>query len=192
MEFMNRGSVQPQHSNQPAPSTANAASGRSKMKDSMRSMRVFSVALMFSVTVLLLALASSLFFGTAAGEHTFLKKKQMQAVFLNGGQVYFGRISSLNSEYVRLYDIYYLRVNQQVQPGENTAANDVSLVKLGCELHGPTDEMVINRDQVVFWENLKDDGQVAQAVSDYKKANPEGQKCAQPTDNTSTDTNQDQ
>ncbi len=114
------------------------------------------------------------------GEAGNVDGKKMQAVFLNGGQVYFGKIDDLNSDYMKVKDIYYLRVNQQVQPNQaNTqnASNDISLVKLGCELHGPQDSMVINREHVIFWENLKDDGQVAKAVAEYKKQNPDGQKC---------------
>jgi len=45
-------------------------------------------------------------------------------------------------------------------------------------LHGPEDQMLINRDQITFWENLKSDGQVAKAVGDYVKANPNGQTCS--------------
>ncbi len=107
----------------------------------------------------------------------------MQAVFLNGGQVYFGKINSTNDKFMRVSDIYYLRVNQQVQPdgaAANNSNQDISLVKLGRELHGPQDSMVINQGQVIFWENLKDDGQVAKAVADYKKQNPNGQKCDAP------------
>jgi hypothetical protein len=59
-------------------------------------------------------------------------------------------------------------------------ASDISLVKLGCELHGPEDEMLINRSQIVFWENLKEDGQVTQAVAEYIEQNPDGQDCEQP------------
>jgi hypothetical protein len=59
-----------------------------------------------------------------------------------------------------------------------TANTSVSLVKLGCELHEPFDKMLINRDQVTFWENLQDGGQVAKAVSTFEKQNPNGQKCA--------------
>jgi len=82
-----------------------------------------------------------------------------------------------------------LRVNQTVQPNQSTnsaTSNDVSLVKLGCELHGPEDEMLINRDQVIFWENLKADGQVAKAVAEYQKQNPNGQKCDTTTTTPST------
>jgi hypothetical protein len=38
--------------------------------------------------------------------------------------------------------------------------------------------MVINRSEVEFWENLKSDGQVAKAVAQYQKANPNGQTCS--------------
>jgi hypothetical protein len=49
--------------------------------------------------------------------------------------------------------------------------------------------MVINADQVVFWENLKDDGQVAQAVAKYVKENPDGQKCQTTQNNNSSNNN---
>jgi hypothetical protein len=48
--------------------------------------------------------------------------------------------------------------------------------------------MVINQEQVIFWENLKTDGQVAKAVADYQKQNPNGQKCETKT-NTNSGTN---
>jgi len=72
-----------------------------------------------------------------------------------------------------------------------TAANtNVSLVKLGCELHSPYDQMIINREQVTFWENLQDSGQVAKAVKTFEQQNPNGQKCAdQSTSNNASTTN---
>lgn len=106
-----------------------------------------------------------------------VKGKQYQAVFLTNGQVYFGKVSRVDSSYVKVTDIYYLQVQQTVQPKDNTAANaanqQVSLAKLGGELHGPEDVMYVSRQQVLFWENLKTDGKVAKAISDYKAS---GQK----------------
>src|SRR5689334_1559208 len=64
-----------------------------------------------------------------------------QAVFLNNNQVYFGRINnSMGSQFVELKDIYYLQVQQQIQPAtsKQAPATNISLVKLGGELHGPT------------------------------------------------------
>lgn len=99
-----------------------------------------------------------------------VKGKQYQAVFLTNGQVYFGKVSKVDSSYVKLSDIYYLQVQQQVQPQDKNAQQQpqVSLAKLGGELHGPEDSMYISRSQVLFWENLKDDGKVTKAIKDYK------------------------
>jgi hypothetical protein len=99
-----------------------------------------------------------------------VKGKQYQAVFLTNGQVYFGKLTRTDSSYVKLTDIYYLQVQQQVQPKDQNSSQQpqVSLAKLGGELHGPEDIMYISRQQVLFWENLKDDGKVTKAIKDYK------------------------
>jgi hypothetical protein len=98
------------------------------------------------------------------------------AVFLTNGQVYFGKVYSDANAEVDLREIYYLQVSQQdLQNGTKTAtptpSPDISLVKLGNELHGPNDRMRINRDQVLFIESLKNDSQVVKAIDDYKKKN---------------------
>lgn len=167
----------------PTPANKPATHVGGKKKISMLNLRTASVALVVCIAILIAAIASLFAFGGTENEGKFVEKGKMQAVFLNGGQVYFGKISNVNSRFMRMSDIYYLRVNQTVQPnqanaqGQQASANDISLVKLGCELHGPQDSMVINQDQVIFWENLKDDGQVAKAVATYKEQNPDGQKC---------------
>lgn len=175
---------------QPAPA-GNGNNTKRKKVAVFSGMKFASVALLFSATALIVALVYFLAVSKQSGEAKYVDDSKLQAVFLNGGQVYFGKIEDLNSKYLRMGNIYYLRVNQTVQPnqegGQQAAANDISLVKLGCELHGPQDEMLINREQVIFWENLKDDGQVAKAVAEYVKANPNGQQC-----NTSQDTSTQQ
>lgn len=108
-----------------------------------------------------------------------------QAVFLTNGQVYFGKISHVNSDYVQLVNIYYLQVNTPAGSTTGTdtsaaasavnstaanAATQLSLVKLGNELHGPADQMFISRDQILFYENLKADGQVAEAIAKYQQS----------------------
>lgn len=201
MEFnANRGGRQPQpnanvNPAQPAGSGQDGPTVGSSQKSSAKNskvsgvfnMKFASIVLLFSVTILIVSLLFYLVLGTPRNENDFTEKDKYQAVFLNGGQVYFGKATDLNDKYLRLVDIYYLRVNQQVQPSEEgqdpinaTGEDDISLVKLGCELHGPKDEMLINRDQLVFWENLKSDGQVAEAIADYKTENPEGQDCDAP------------
>lgn len=123
------------------------------------------------VLVLLLVVASVLVITVMAlglwsqvGKAELVKKDQYQAVFLTNGQVYFGKLDSIESKYLSMSDVYYLQqTQQQVQPGQEGEAQ-LSLIKLGNELHGPEAQMYITRDQVLFWENLKDDGKVVQAI----------------------------
>lgn len=99
-----------------------------------------------------------------------VKKDQYQAVFLTNDQVYFGKLARINSKYIEMTDIYYLQVQQDVQPAKDSEDQpQVSLAKLGDELHGPEDKMTINREQVLFWENLKNDSKVVQAINQNKQ-----------------------
>jgi hypothetical protein len=81
-----------------------------------------------------------------------------------------------------LRDIYYLQIItkplQRSQEGDAAAVQQqqqqeqrLTLIKLGNEIHGPKDEMLINRDQVVIMEDLKDDSRVVQAITDYLNQN---------------------
>ncbi|MEK7554851.1 MAG: hypothetical protein AAB518_02615 [Patescibacteria group bacterium] len=94
-----------------------------------------------------------------------------QAVFLTNDQVYFGKLSRSDSQYPVLREVFYLQVTQVLQPS-NTAnpGTNVNLVKLGGELHGPEDAMFLNRDQILFYEDLKSDSQVVKAIRDYQES----------------------
>ncbi len=107
------------------------------------------------------------------------KTSGYQSVFLTNGQVYFGRMSNSDGQYLTLKDIYYLQVTtqpalqgSQQSAADQQAAQQLSLVKLGNELHGPVDSMQINRDQVLFFEDMKEDGKVMQAIREYQKNPP--------------------
>jgi len=188
MDFLQRGTHPNQTVSSAAPVVEHSGGGKNK-KRGPGFLGYVTAVLLISVTVLVIAIIISVITGGPKSQTKYVSSKGLQAVFLNNGQVYFGNISTLNDKYVRLTNIYYLRVNQTVQPNQtnnSSSSNDVSLVKLGCELHGPQDEMLINASQVTFWENLKGDGQVAKAVSDYVKANPGQQNCATSTSNSSS------
>lgn len=92
-----------------------------------------------------------------------------QAVFLSNGQVYFGKLVSSRGSY-KLSDVYYLQSKQpiQAQGADIDQQGDMALIKLGKELHGPEDWMLINREHVVFVEQLKDDSRVVQAIKKAK------------------------
>jgi hypothetical protein len=183
MDFSNR-NVQPQAA---APGARNTAAGnfspgtkKDKHRDRGELKRIITVALIAAVAILLgaviaLIVASN---NNVRAESKYVDTGKLQAVFLNTGQVYFGHITSLNNKYFVVTDIYYLQSSGGSSSSSSSANTNVTLVKLGCELHEPYDQMVINSDQVTFWENLQDNGQVAKAVSTFQKDNPNGQKCA--------------
>ncbi len=127
------------------------------------------------IVVVVIIVVAVLFRDKWGGSKT-AKSSDYQAVFLTNGQVYFGKLSD-SGKYLKLNDIFYLQVNQpQIQGSQQTEQQaqtqpQLQLVKLGNELHGPMDEMSINRDQVLFFEDMKADGKVMKAIIEYK-ANP--------------------
>lgn len=137
------------------------------------------LALVVVVLIVVAVLFRDKLFAGKAGGAMAPKSGEYQAVFLTNGQVYFGKLAEDGDRYIKLTDIYYLQVNQpQIQGSQQTTQQaqqqpQLQLVKLGNELHGPVDEMHINRDQVLFFEDMKADGKVAQAIKEYK-ANPTG------------------
>jgi len=189
MDFTNRG-AQPQAPRATTTSNANSDGPRplKKFADAARRtyqepawLRAMFMILLFSLTVLAICIVSLLYFGNPS-EAKYLSRKNEQAVFLSNGQVYFGQIKEMTPKYLNMQGIYYLS-SQQAQPSnQNSSSNskntNFSLIKLGCELHGPYDQMIISRDQVIFWENLRDDGQVVKAIKQWQQQNPNGQQCS--------------
>lgn len=99
---------------------------------------------------------------------TAVKSSQYQAVFLTNNMVYFGKITEINDKYIKMTDIFYLQTQQQTADQKaQQSTPQLSLTKLGGELHGPEDTMYINSKEVMFWENLKADGKVTAAIKDY-------------------------
>lgn len=120
--------------------------------------------LVFVVAIILFL--GSWFFGERI--HIFFAARGYQSVFMSNGQVYFGKLS-VSGRYMKLTDIYYLQAAEPLQSGATPALSasqaQIQLIKLGSELHGPDDAMYIERDQVLFWENLKDDSKVVAAIN---------------------------
>ena len=150
----------------------------SAKKKSLSPIQITIGAMLFAVAILVVLLLVFVVVGGPKDLDSVVKKDKYQAVFLDSqdGQVYFGKLSTFNNEYYKLTDIYYVRVeqSQNIQPENSNQQpqQNISLAKLGNELHGPEDEMFISRDKVLFWENLKEDGQVVKAIREYQK-NPD-------------------
>ncbi|MCU0667712.1 MAG: hypothetical protein MUF85_03805 [Patescibacteria group bacterium] len=142
---------------------------------------VIKIVAVVVVTLVVLVGILAVLYNATRGIKSEIKTDRYQAVFLNSadGQVYFGKLSVMNKDYYKLTDIYYVRVEQvQPDPKEQPQQN-ISLAKLGNEIHGPEDTMYIRNEHVMFWENLKEDGQVVKAIREYQQ-NPDKNNQSQP------------
>lgn len=195
MDF--RQSIQPS-ANRPAPAPAPVAperkeekAGRKTAKSGPEWLRVLTVILLACITVVLIGVivASMRSDGGNGNENKLVDKSKYQAVFLNNGQVYFGYIKDLNNGYIRMTNIYYLTQGSTGSSSSSSSSN-YSLVKLGCQqIHDPLDEMVINRDQVTFWENLNPGGKVVTSIKQFQQQNPNGPDCSQVSSQTQAGSN---
>jgi hypothetical protein len=150
---------------QPAASAAQPAKKTKKTFPNGHWLLPFAAGIIVSLIVIVAAFGAYQKQGTTT---TDIETDKYQAVFMTNGQVYFGKLADVTHTYADLTDVYYLQVQQAVQPAATDQKSQVSLTKLGSELHGPTDKMHISRDQILFWENLKDDSTVVKAIKDYK------------------------
>lgn len=141
-----------------------------------KSWKRFVLPAVIAVAVIVLVVVGWLVMSGTKNGGLPIDSDKYQAVFFTNGQVYFGKLHLVNSEYMKLTDIFYLQTQSadstdSKNPQQTSSQGNPTLVKLGDELHGPEDTMVINKDQVLFYENLKNDGKVAKSIAKYKNPN---------------------
>jgi hypothetical protein len=127
--------------------------------------RIFVMLLVVIVLiVLLLIVRTQLFragittlFAPSAAE--VIDRDLYQAVFLTNGSTYFGKLQSQGDEWFVLSDVFYLSVSEGSAP---------QLIKRGSEPQGPREPMIIPQAQVLFIENLRDDGEIVAAIRRFK------------------------
>ena len=134
------------------------------------------------VGALIVLIVVALLFYKTTDENNYVNTSGYQSVDINvngstGGQIYFGKIVRMNSSFVVMDNVFYL------QPG--STSNQYTLNSLSCTLYNPQDQIVINRSQVAFWENLSSKSQV---VSDIQKWQTDKLQCSKSSASTSTGT----
>lgn len=193
MDFMSRG----RGPEMPAPMPPTGHSGRRKRFLGARLMRIEWFTFASLIAIILLIVIGWSIFSTNWGysEKDQIDTTKYQAVFLNAppygttgyaGSLYFGHITKMTEKYVILKQVYYLTTTT-TGTDQSQQNQQLSLTKLGCQqLHAPYDELVINRDQVAWWENLQDSGKVVQAIKQFVKQNPNGPNCSQTSNSSSS------
>lgn len=161
---------------QPATHRVAAQPLRTPIKEE-KALKRWILPIVVSIVVIVLAAIGWFVWSQSQKTDVAIDSSKYQAVFFTNGQVYFGKLATVNGDYMKLTDIYYLQTqatdgaSDQKNPQQTaTNQNNVQLVKLGDEVHGPEDAMVISKQQMLFYENLKTDGKVAQSIKKHQEA----------------------
>ncbi len=105
---------------------------------------------------------------TEKDKGTSIDSTTYQAVFLDNNQIYFGHLKNVNSQFPELTDVYYVQLSESVpanSKGNKKLVPTGRVIKLGeVETHGPKNIMIINRNHILFWEDLRPDSQIIQAI----------------------------
>jgi hypothetical protein len=123
------------------------------------------------ILIILVALGAGWYFFGRSSTASRIDGSKYQAVTLLDSRSYFGKLTVVNDKYMRLTNVYYLQKKNSATNSDATAqsvekqnASDYVLTKMGNEIHGPEDEMIISTDQIQYFENLKPQGTVSKAI----------------------------
>ena len=95
----------------------------------------------------------------APGASEVIDRNAYQQVVLVGGQQYFGKVQEQGDDWFTMTDIFYFATQD---------ASNLQIIKRGDELPGPREPMLISKQQVLFIENLRDDGQIVTTIKRFK------------------------
>lgn len=166
--------IEPQPIKEEPKTVYRASTPNHTMNDKSPKMLYFIIGAVIAVAILLAGVWFMLSRGSSESTDTGIDSSKYQAVFFTNGQVYFGKLQAFNTQYLKLTKIYYLQTTAQAADSKNPQqtssdqASSVNLIKLGSEIHGPEDQMIISKDQVLFYENLKSDSKVAKLIDQQK------------------------
>lgn len=117
-------------------------------------------ALLITLLVILLGAIVAIAYLVPKGER--VNNDGYQVVYMSTGQAYFGKLKNTTGNYLVLDTPY---TAQDVKgEGENTAQTSTTLLKVSQQQYGPEETMSLKSDQVLFWQNLRDDSKVTQAI----------------------------
>ena len=154
------------------PKPALKEEGAQKKEGSGFSAILSKIKKILKIIVVLMVMVAIIFGGIYLYNKYFSKVSSggvYSAVFLSNGQVYFGKIEENNSKEIILNNVFYLQNSDNSgTAGQSIQGSKFTLIKLGNELHGPTDELFINKQNVLFYEYLRTDSQVVQSIKNYK------------------------
>lgn len=131
---------------------------------------------LITILILAIAVAGGVFLSYAQKSEGIIKDKgenmsDISAVFVNGGGIYFGKITQMDREKMVLEEVY----NYGVVPSEGVVQTENSETKptlFDASKVGiaPSSQYNLNMDQVILWYSLKNDSDVVKTIEQYKQS----------------------
>ncbi len=174
------GAVSPRPAEEPQPvreEVPHAAPRSSRRSEHDSSDKKSNKGLLWTIVIILavvaLAVVGWLFWSNSKNAATGIDTSKYQAVFMSNGQIYFGKLSDFNDASLKITNIYY----PQAQTTEETSTktdvqseqSNIQLFRVTDGVHGPEDQMIITKSQVLYYENLKSDSKVTQLIEQNEK-----------------------
>ena len=131
---------------------------------------IFVFAILIFVFVLIFTGISLWQDGTVRNTIQLFKYKgSYQAVFLTSGQAYFGNITEINNEYIIMKNAFSIKVQQAQadEEGEEVSSSEIKLLSIEEEFYEPEGYMLIEKDSILFIEELKDSSQIIEIIENY-------------------------
>jgi hypothetical protein len=127
--------------------------------------RIFVMLVVLILLILLILVVRTQLFRAgvatlfAPGAAEIIDGDAYQAVFLTNGATYFGKLRAQGDDWFLLTRVYYLAASEQ---------SGAQLVRRGSEPQGPREPMIIARENVLFFENLRDDSEIVTAIRRFE------------------------
>lgn len=168
-------STESEHHTQPATNAGGSHPGRRKKQPG-----TLKSKLPFFLAAIILPLFAGIVAYSLLAKETVadaIDSSKYQVVVIRDGSStpnYFGKLSVIDEDYMRLTNVYYLSLKADSDAESSQAItsqnlSDYELIKLGNEVHGPEDEIIIPTSQILYFENLKPDGTVSQTITNAQK-----------------------
>lgn len=141
-------------------------------KDEEKSLKRFIVPVAIAVVAIILFVVGVLLWPKS--QNTAIDAGKYQAVFFTNDNVYFGKLEDFNDKYYKMTKVYYPQAQQNATTTDAdkqqtvSNQNNITLLKLSDAIHGPEDSMMIAKDQVLFYQNLKADSKVSKLIDNQK------------------------
>lgn len=144
-----------------------------------KSSKRLMVWVLVAVGVIILCVAAWFAWQAANSSDVGIDSSKYQMVKLSDGQSYYGKLSVLDGEHMKLADVFYLE-NEASTAGDSEAVsnkddqtnqNKYKLLKFTGIYFGPEDEMTISRSQIINYANLDPESKIVKIIKQYNSSN---------------------